>query len=144
MIKREEVHSLVSNLHEYSLLEVKLHDKDPFKAIWEMVERSDFVTTLYINKRLVAAGGVVKGSLITNHGVAWALMTNEAQEVPFQFIRESRAQLIEAKARYGMIECFANIKFPTTEKWMRLLRFERVKLYRTNGETYAHMLYRGP
>jgi len=144
MIEREEVEALIADMHDYSRQEAGLKSPALYENVLENIRLSSYVTTLYIKDKLVAAGGVVPGSLLSGRGTAWALMTNEAQKNPFTFIRRSREQLVLAKAQFGELACYANVKFPTTEGWMRLMRFERVRLISADGERYAEMLYRGP
>lgn len=139
-----DLKALVDNLQEFSRSEVLLSGAAPEEAIAGIIRQSEFVTEQWIENKLVAVGGIIRGTLLSDVGTAWALMTTAAQEHPFQFIRASRQRLSEAKAKYRNIECFANEKFPITAKWMRLLHFERVGRFRHNGQYYLHMIYRGP
>jgi hypothetical protein len=116
---------IAENMRNDDIEEVRAaSNKTPIKAITDGVRISDFSSVAVINGDVVAVMGVVKGSTLSDSGVAWLLGTTYISKHRREFLDNSHKVLNAMLDICPELSNYVHAKNKTSIRWLSWLGFQ--------------------
>ena len=116
---------IADNMRDADIDEVRAaSNKDPLTAVTEGVKVSDFTSVAVINGDIVAVMGVVKGSALTDNGVAWLLGTTFVDKHRREFLESSHKVLNAMLDICPELSNYVHAENKTSIRWLKWLGFQ--------------------
>lgn len=118
------VHTIAANMRDEDAAEVwASHRHTPLEAMTSGFELSDLSVVVEVDGAPIAMTGLVKGSLLTGHGVPWLLSSREALAHRREFLLQSPPIIEQMLSVCPRLSNYVHAENRLSIRWLKWLGF---------------------